>query len=59
MTEYPIGEEAAGALATPRILERWPVWIGISVFLILIAYGMPIMDQVTHVPPGSPPIRTW
>ncbi|MFM1653149.1 b(o/a)3-type cytochrome-c oxidase subunit 1 [Brevibacillus sp. B_LB10_24] len=59
VTEYPIGEEAAGSLVTPRILEKWPVWIGISVFLILIAYGMPIMDQVTHVPPGSPPIRTW
>jgi cytochrome c oxidase subunit 1 len=57
-TEYPIAETETEQ-HTPRILERWPVWIGLLAFLIVMAYGYPIMDQLHHHPPGSPPIRTW
>ncbi|WNF05339.1 b(o/a)3-type cytochrome-c oxidase subunit 1 [Brevibacillus borstelensis] len=57
-TEYPIAETEAEQ-HTPRILERWPVWVGVLLFLIVMAYGIPIADQLTHNPPGSPPIRTW
>lgn len=58
-TEYPIGENGDTAEVTPRILERWPLWIGLSAFLIAVAYGYPIYELIQHAPPGSPPIRTW
>ncbi|MFD2369542.1 b(o/a)3-type cytochrome-c oxidase subunit 1 [Brevibacillus sp. GCM10020057] len=57
-TEYPIGETET-AQQVPRLLERWPVWIGLLAFLIVMAYGYPIMEQLQHQMPGSPPFKTW
>jgi cytochrome c oxidase subunit 1 len=57
-TEYPIGE-TDGEQDTPPILERWAVWISVLVVLCVLAYGYPIMEQIQHAPPGSPPLRTW
>jgi cytochrome c oxidase subunit 1 len=57
--EYPIGRAHENAQRPPAVLERWPVWIALTVVLILIAYLFPIMDMIRHAPPGSPPVRTW
>jgi cytochrome c oxidase subunit 1 len=57
-TEYPIGETEKEQ-QVPRLLERWPVWIGLVAFLIVMAYGYPIMEQIHHQAPGSPPFKTW
>lgn len=57
-TEYPIGETETKQ-EVPRILERWPVWVGLVAFLIILAYGYPIMEQIQHQAPGSPPFKTW
>jgi cytochrome c oxidase subunit 1 len=57
-TEYPIAETESPQ-DVPRVLERWPVWIGLLAFLIVMAYGYPIMEQIQHQAPGSPPFRTW
>lgn len=53
-TEYPIGETAEGAEETPRYLERWGLWVGIAVVLILFAYTLPLIDmfQTTVTSPG-------
>ncbi|MBD3919628.1 b(o/a)3-type cytochrome-c oxidase subunit 1 [Paenibacillus sp. PR3] len=53
-TEYPIGETAEGAEETPRYLERWGLWVGIAVVLILFAYTLPVIDmfQTTVTSPG-------
>ncbi|PWV99742.1 cytochrome c oxidase subunit 1 [Paenibacillus cellulosilyticus] len=53
-TEYPIGETAEGAEETPRYLERWGLWVGIAVVLILFAYTLPLIDmfQTTVKSPG-------
>ncbi|MDF2680627.1 MAG: cytochrome [Brevibacillus sp.] len=56
--EYPIGETEKEQ-HVPRLLERWPVWIGLVAFLIVMAYGYPIMEQIQHQAPGSPPFKTW
>lgn len=56
--EYPIAETEE-AQPVPRILERWTVWVGVLVVLIVLAYGYPIMEQIQHQAPGSPPFRTW
>lgn len=57
--EYPIGKVHEGAQQPPRILERWSVWITITVALILVSYFIPVMEMLRHSPPGSPPIRSW
>lgn len=57
-TEYPIGE-TDGEQHTPAILDRWPVWLSVLAVLIILAYAVPIMDQIQNAPPGSPPLRTW
>jgi cytochrome c oxidase subunit 1 len=57
--EYPIAELEENAEPTPPILEKWKLWLAVSVVLILLAYGYPIYDIIQNPPPGSPPLRTW
>lgn len=56
--DYPIGEVAEDQPKPPAILERWSVWIGITIALVLIAYTIPVIHMIQHAP-GSPPIRSW
>ncbi|MGG2198243.1 MULTISPECIES: b(o/a)3-type cytochrome-c oxidase subunit 1 [Paenibacillus] len=58
-TEYPIGEAAEPEEATPRYLERWKVWIALTVVLILFAYTIPVMDMFGHASTQSPGYVTW
>lgn len=58
-TEYPIGETAEKAEATPKLFERWGLWIGLVVFLILFAYTVPLIDMLNSSNPGSRPWVTW
>ncbi|MCG7344300.1 b(o/a)3-type cytochrome-c oxidase subunit 1 [Sporosarcina sp. ACRSL] len=53
--EYPIAEEEIDADPTPKILENWYLWIGITIALILFAYTIPVIDIIKHSPPGSLP----
>lgn len=53
--EYPIGEEEEDAMPTPKVLENWKLWIGITIALILFAYTIPMIDIIQHSPPGSMP----
>ncbi|NBJ69976.1 MULTISPECIES: b(o/a)3-type cytochrome-c oxidase subunit 1 [Clostridia] len=52
---FPIAEEEADAKPTPKFMENWKLWIGITVLLILFAYTVPFIDIIQHSPPGSPP----
>jgi cytochrome c oxidase subunit 1 len=56
---YPIGKVDPRFQKPPMILERWPLWIGVTFALIMIAYLWPIIQMIQHAPPGSPPMRTW
>lgn len=56
--DYPIGEVEEEQPKPPAILERWSVWIGITIVLVLIAYTIPVIHIAQHAP-GSPPIRSW
>ncbi|MET3655739.1 b(o/a)3-type cytochrome-c oxidase subunit 1 [Sporosarcina psychrophila] len=53
--EYPIAVEEDDAEPTPKILENWYLWVGITIALILFAYTIPVIDILKHSPPGSPP----
>lgn len=57
-TEYPIAQPET-AQPVPRLFERWTVWVGVLAVLIVLAYGYPILEQIQHQAPGSPPFRTW
>ncbi|SFD37560.1 cytochrome c oxidase subunit 1 [Lentibacillus persicus] len=58
-TEFPVGEEEAGAEKTPFWTERWSLWIILLLMVVAMAYVVPIVDFVVNAPPGSPPIKTW
>jgi cytochrome c oxidase subunit 1 len=58
-TEYPIGEVMETAEQTPRILERWGVWVGILFVLILVAYTVPVTEIINDPSPGSKGFVTW
>ncbi|KKE79378.1 cytochrome C [Bacilli bacterium] len=53
--EFPIAEEEKDAEPTPMWLEKWRLWVAITIALILFAYTIPIMDIIQHAPPGSAP----
>ena len=57
--EFPIGVVYERASEPPRILERWSVWIGVSVVLSIIAYAVPLADMILHPAPGALPVRPW
>lgn len=58
-TEYPIGDIADTAEQTPKIFERWSIWIGLVIILILFAYAIPFIDMLNNAGPGSKPWVTW
>ncbi len=57
-TEYPIGEVADASEPTPAYLERWGLWVGIAVALILFAYTIPLIDMFRSTV-TSPGYVTW
>ncbi|MNH98757.1 cytochrome c oxidase subunit 1 [compost metagenome] len=58
-TEYPIGEAMEEAQPTPAYLDRWGIWITLSIILIVVAYSLPLMHMITNPAPGSIPFVTW
>jgi cytochrome c oxidase subunit 1 len=56
--EYPLAEEEEDAEPTPSWLEKWGLWIAITIALILFAYTMPIIDIIQYSPVGSEPF-SW
>lgn len=52
---FPVAEEELDAEPTPKFLENWYLWIGITIALILFAYTIPFIDIINNSPPGSPP----
>ena len=46
--EFPIAESDASH--TPKLLENWWIWVGITIALILMAYALPIYDMIQNAP---------
>lgn len=57
--EFPMADLSEDAHRAPAILEKWPLWIGIVLLLIIFAYTMPTLDMLRHDVPGSKPWVTW
>ncbi|TDF97541.1 b(o/a)3-type cytochrome-c oxidase subunit 1 [Paenibacillus piri] len=58
-TEYPVAEVRDTAERTPAIFERWGIWVGAIVVLILIAYSIPVMELLNNPGTGAKGIVTW
>lgn len=58
-TEYPVADSTEAADHTPKLFERWGLWIGVVVLLILFAYSIPFTDMLNQSGPGSKPWITW
>lgn len=58
IVEFPVAE--SNTENTPRILENWWLWIGVSIVLIAIAYTIPLSHMMhQHHPTGSEGFKTW
>ncbi|MDY7221244.1 b(o/a)3-type cytochrome-c oxidase subunit 1 [Halalkalibacterium halodurans] len=57
IVEFPLAESDPSS--TPKLLEKWWVWIGIAAFLIIAAYAIPIAELLHHMESGSRGFRTW
>jgi cytochrome c oxidase subunit 1 len=58
-SDLPVAEAMAGGMPTPALLERWEIWVGLTIVLVIIAYGIPIAQLLQHGAPGSPGFVTW
>ncbi|WP_435319689.1 b(o/a)3-type cytochrome-c oxidase subunit 1 [Haloarchaeobius sp. TZWSO28] len=54
-----IPEPLSGPSDSPRILDNFKLWTALAIVLILIAYGIPVVDLLADgaLTPGSPPIN--
>jgi cytochrome c oxidase subunit 1 len=52
-------EAVSGAEDSPAFLERWPLWLGASAVLIVVAYGPTLVHLVMNTPFESPGFRVW
>ncbi|WP_267641032.1 b(o/a)3-type cytochrome-c oxidase subunit 1 [Haloarchaeobius amylolyticus] len=53
-----IPEPLSGPSDSPRILDNFKLWTALAIVLILIAYGLPVMDLLADgaLSPGMPPV---
>lgn len=54
-TEFPIGEDHSEKDRSPLFMDRWSIWVALSVLSIAIAYIIPLVNFATGHTPGSPP----
>ncbi len=57
--DFPLGDVHDTGHRPPLILERWSIWVGLTVVLTLIAYLVPVANMIYHAPPGSIGFRSW
>ena len=57
--EFPIAEVSDQAEKTPKVFENWPLWIGITIALVLFAYTIPLIDIIQSAPPGAKGYKFW
>ena len=53
----PLTVPMRGGIPTPAILERWGFWISITVVLVIVAYGIPVIQLIQNAPPDRKSTR--
>ncbi|MGM8211580.1 b(o/a)3-type cytochrome-c oxidase subunit 1 [Virgibacillus sp. W0430] len=57
--EFPIATVSEASGETPKVFEKWSLWIGVTIALVLFAYTIPFIDIIQNAPPGSPGFKLW
>src|SRR5690625_3140659 len=57
--EFPFAVVGDKAEKTPKVFENWPLWIGITVALILFDYTIPLIDIIQNSPMGAKGFKLW
>lgn len=52
-SDLPVAQAMDGGIPTPKILERWEIWIGLTAVLVVVAYGIPIFQLIHDSAPFS------
>lgn len=58
-TEFGFAQPVPEAIQTPPILDRWGLWTGIAVLLVIIAYVGPISQHFQYHIYNAAGMRTW
>src|SRR5690625_2307711 len=58
-TEYPLAEVNKSEGLPPKVFENWPLWIGVTLALVLFAYTIPLIDIIQNAPPGAKGFKLW
>lgn len=58
-TEYPIADVNNKEAKPPKVFENWPLWIGVTLALVLFAYTIPLIDIIQNGPPGAKGFKFW
>ncbi|MFT8321189.1 MAG: b(o/a)3-type cytochrome-c oxidase subunit 1 [Bacillus sp. (in: firmicutes)] len=58
--EFPVAELDKSEEQKPlAFLENWMLWVAITLFVILVAYAIPLYSMIQHAPPGSVGYKLW
>ncbi|WP_445493058.1 b(o/a)3-type cytochrome-c oxidase subunit 1 [Niallia sp. 03133] len=58
--EFPVAKPDVAEQHKPLLLlENWKLWISIAIFVIIIAYAIPLYSMIQHAPPGSSGYKLW
>jgi cytochrome c oxidase subunit 1 len=52
-------EAISGPEEAPAFLDRWPVWLTVSVALILVAHALTLYHLLATTPFDNPGFRVW
>lgn len=58
-TEYPVAKVDTLEAQPPKVFENWPLWIGVTLALVLFAYTIPLIDIIQNAPPGAKGFKLW
>lgn len=57
--EMPVAEALSGPEEAPAVFERWRVWVGAAVVLIVVGYGPALVHLVSAASLTSPGFQVW
>jgi cytochrome c oxidase subunit I len=55
----PWAEAQSGPEDAPAILDRWGLWVGVTIALIVLAYGPVFYQQLSTLQLNAPGMRVW
>jgi cytochrome c oxidase subunit 1 len=59
LAEMPVAEAVREPQETPAWLDSWKPWLAVTILLILLSYGPPLVDLVRSAHLSSPGFRLW